>query len=518
MSDIPVLKSAVSCIMEVQMPVKPDGSEYGMPLKRAGRRGRVTRGGTVSGVRSDDSRDAGQDSGISKLVPEDVPVEIRAEDSVSYVRLLNDVTWVNDVSDEIARHYPPDKVVWSLDRKRLSVVAEMQRRTEETGVSCASEVEELPRDSVLEIESSALAREDSVETRKVLTPDAPGELNRYPLPWAGMPTMDWHPEKANHILLPPVAVRRKTQPPPAIHGIRKNAGYYSAVTSEIPLARSSVPPPVDLQRRSAIRSWAMMASLVAVFAAAVLIMMSTPFPWKDSGEVRRGVDQIGGPIKGATEFASLVPVKALSEPGRLILPFSSAVAGEVTMFFTIEEVEAAIASGFVPAYGDVDLPEVLKTPEKDRKRARKVRWTEYGKRHFRANRHAAVGRRAAASRSSDGTADESQNPIIAVSPAASEEEAEFTPYTAPAVPSPQSVRHVMNRISRQVSRCRMGMTGQMVMRMSFAGSNGRLISAEIISSDFRGTPSGSCALRAVQHLQLPAFQQSQLVIVYPFYI
>jgi hypothetical protein len=518
MLDIPVLKSAVSCIMEVQMPVKPDGSEYGMPLKRAGRRGRVTRSGTVSGVRNDDSRNTGQDSGISKSVPEDVPVEIRAEDSVSYVRLLNDVAWVNDVSDEIARHYPPGKVVWSLDRKRLSVVAEMQRRTEESGASRTSEVEELPRDSVLEIESSAPAREDSVETRKVLQLDAPGELNGYPLPWAGMPTMDWHPEKANHIPLPPVAARRKIQPSPTIHGIRKNAGYYSVVTSEIPLVRSSVPPPVGRQRRNAIGSWAMMASLVAVFAAAVLIMLSTPFPLKGSGEAQHGVDQIGGPIKGATEFASLVPVKALSEPGRLILPLSSAVAGEVTMFFTLEEVEAAIASGIVPAYGDPDSPEVLTTPETDSRKVRKARWAEYRKRHPRARRYAAVNNRAAVSRSAARSEEESPKPVPAVAPVASVEEAEITPYAAPAVPSPQSVRHAMSRISRQVSRCRMGMTGQMVMRMSFAGSNGRLVSAEIINADFRGTPSGSCALRAVQHLQLPAFQQNQLVIVYPFYL
>ena len=500
------------------MPVKPDGSEYGMPLKRAGRRGRVTQSGTESGVRKDDSRNAGQDSGISVVALEDVPVEIRADDSVSYVRLLNDMAWVNDVSDEIARHYPPGKVVWSLDRKRLSVVAEIQGRTEDSGVSRTSEVDELPRDSVLEIESSAQVREDSVETRKVLQLNTPGELNGYPIPWAGMPTMDWHPGKANHILLPPLASRRKLQPTPSIHGIRKNAGYYSAITGEIPLVRSSVPPPVGRQHQSAIRSWAKMAALVAVFAVAVLIMMSTPFRGKDSEAARRDVDHIGGPIKGGAEFASLVPVHALSEPGSLILPLSSAVAGEVTMFFTIEEVEAAIASGIVPAYGDPDSHEVLTTPETDSRKVRKARWAEYRKRHPRARRHAEVNKPAAVFRAAARSAAESPKPVPAVEPVASVEEPEITTYAAPAVPSPQSVRHAMNRISRQVSRCRMGMTGQMVMRMSFAGSNGRLVSAEILNSDFRGTPSGSCALRAVQHLQLPAFQQNQLVIVYPFYL
>jgi hypothetical protein len=98
------------------------------------------------------------------------------------------------------------------------------------------------------------------------------------------------------------------------------------------------------------------------------------------------------------------------------------------------------------------------------------------------------------------------------------EEPEMAAYSAPAVPSPQSVRHAMNRISRHVTRCRMGQTGQMVMRMSFSGSNGRLVSAEIVNDDFRGTPSGACALRAVQHLRLPSFQQNQLIIVYPFYL
>jgi hypothetical protein len=344
------------------MSVKTDGSDYGMPLKRVGRRGRVTQTVTVPGEGNDGGRKTSTESGISRVALEDVPVEIRADDSASYVRLLTDVAWVNELSEEIARHYPPGKVVWSLDRKRLSVVAEMQREAASEEARCSPDADELPRDSVLEIESSSSAREDSESTREgstrevlYLGPAGDGISTAPSESRTG--TMDWHPEHANPSVAPPIDLRTRYTPAPppqttsTIQGIRKNAGYYSAITSEIPTALSSVPPPVKRQRQRVIPSWVKMASLVAVFAMAVLIMLSTPFPAHDTGETDNGMDRVGAPIKGAVELASPVPTAALSDPGHPVHSLIDETTGEVTMFFTIEEVEAAIASGLVPVYG-----------------------------------------------------------------------------------------------------------------------------------------------------------------------
>jgi hypothetical protein len=86
----------------------------------------------------------------------------------------------------------------------------------------------------------------------------------------------------------------------------------------------------------------------------------------------------------------------------------------------------------------------------------------------------------------------------------------------PVTLSRQSVQTVMKSIQTEVLKCKGTRSGRMVMDLRVAGTTGRVIEAEAISAEFRDSPEGHCAARAVQLAKFPKFQDDSLSIKYPF--
>jgi hypothetical protein len=84
----------------------------------------------------------------------------------------------------------------------------------------------------------------------------------------------------------------------------------------------------------------------------------------------------------------------------------------------------------------------------------------------------------------------------------------------PDKPSRDQVKTAMNAVTPQVQKCGQG-AGRVVISMTVVGATGRIQSAEP-TGDAAGTPVGLCAARAVKLAKFSPFQQSSLLIKYPF--
>lgn len=86
----------------------------------------------------------------------------------------------------------------------------------------------------------------------------------------------------------------------------------------------------------------------------------------------------------------------------------------------------------------------------------------------------------------------------------------------PALPPRISVKSALDRITPQMRRCGLNGSGRVVVRVTFSGTTGGVVSAQFVDNPFQGTAASQCALNAVRRAQLPMFKKNVLTIKYPF--
>ncbi|MBN2525082.1 MAG: hypothetical protein JXR76_01730 [Deltaproteobacteria bacterium] len=430
-----------------------------------------------------------------------MPVEIRAEDSVSYVRLLKEEEWVHDLTAELADHFSSAKVVWSIDQQRLVVVVEMaQNRGNNNTVLDSSPVD------IVNVEGDGEDGDEDV-TRKMVRTDFHGARNDAitlpPLP--GPPISQF----TNGTLLPP-APNMPWQPPelaiqsmvdaPVSHN--RLGAALQAVRTSMPLARPG--------SGAGNQGWLAVALMVAVFTVAATLMLSTPAPGRETIDTTNGVTESAlGPV---SQSASLSPLPQSPTPLLVMMPMPERKELSVRMGDSLYNLEAErVDLAKVEIVRDVDVASTAQTNSgadddagvTGKKSVRSARAVPYG----RSKSGHVVSSNAVFSRERDYENESSEEPSVEELPAVRD---------LPDLPSRSAVKSAMSRIARRVSHCRLDERGRLILRMSFSGNSGQMTSARIMSDRFEETLSGECAVRAVTHARLPRFGQDELIVTYPF--
>jgi hypothetical protein len=75
----------------------------------------------------------------------------------------------------------------------------------------------------------------------------------------------------------------------------------------------------------------------------------------------------------------------------------------------------------------------------------------------------------------------------------------------------------MGAVRSAVAACAAGRGGVVTVRVTFAGSSGRVTTA-VVEGAFAGTPEGSCMARAIRAARVPRFAQPTSSVSFPFQI
>lgn len=87
----------------------------------------------------------------------------------------------------------------------------------------------------------------------------------------------------------------------------------------------------------------------------------------------------------------------------------------------------------------------------------------------------------------------------------------------PAIPSRDDVDRALEPVRGAVRACAQAAHGIASVRITVAGSSGRVTSA-VVEGDLAGTPTGSCVARAVRGAEFHPFQRATFTVQYPFRI
>jgi len=104
-------------------------------------------------------------------------------------------------------------------------------------------------------------------------------------------------------------------------------------------------------------------------------------------------------------------------------------------------------------------------------------------------------------------------PAPRAAPAADPESDEPLPET----PDRAAVLSAMGSVRAAVAACAAGRGGVVTVRVTFAGSTGRVTTA-VIEGAFAGTAEGSCMARAIRAARVPRFAQPTASVSFPFQI
>jgi hypothetical protein len=87
----------------------------------------------------------------------------------------------------------------------------------------------------------------------------------------------------------------------------------------------------------------------------------------------------------------------------------------------------------------------------------------------------------------------------------------------PETPERADVLTAMGAVRSAVAACAAGRGGVVTVRVTFAGSSGRVTTA-VVEGAFAGTPEGSCMARAIRAARVPRFAQPTSSVSFPFQI
>jgi len=86
----------------------------------------------------------------------------------------------------------------------------------------------------------------------------------------------------------------------------------------------------------------------------------------------------------------------------------------------------------------------------------------------------------------------------------------------PDAPTRDDVKTALQGVSGAVKACKQDTGGTATVDVTFSGKTGRVSSAKVSSSPFKGTPVGSCIESAVKRARVPRFQQSSFKVTFPY--